>query len=532
MLKRLISLLLAMALLCPCALAEGTLADRYEAAATLMVSGDYEGAADAFAALTGYGDAPQMAIYCRGLAFAAAGDYDTAVLAFTALGDFKDSAIRAAYLTGVGAQTRAEDACARGKLMDLETALLHLDTAEIAYASLIYLPDVPDRLARCRLLRQEISAALPGLRLAHQCDRVATGDDEHFIVWQDGKAGLLHISGKLVIPCEWDSILSVGQGRAAVYRGSLDAYGNPKNVGCGVIDFSGREILPSEWWSIMITDIGLWAYDENWQCTVYTLDGEPLPESISHLVTEDRALVLGDRTWTLADAEGYPLYTALNSQLYNCLAADSSIWIEAEVNGERRVGLLSLDGELLLPFEYTIGCNDSLDAACMVLIGPDGTHSAFDAAGQRLFDNRWDSLAYAGEGMFAVMRDGLLGYADAQGYEVIPCAYDVSYRSDEGIFIGGLVTVNDPESYYQGCLDRTGRVILPLEWDYVFLTDSFIIAEKESGDAAVILNHEGTVLLTVPEDSSNASFGVAKDYLAVTFNDRLTIIDAKGNVIY
>jgi len=100
MLKRLISLLLAMALLCPCALAEGTLADRYEAAATLMVSGDYEGAADAFAALTGYGDAPQMAIYCRGLAFAAAGDYDTAVLAFTALGDFKDSAIRAAYLTG------------------------------------------------------------------------------------------------------------------------------------------------------------------------------------------------------------------------------------------------------------------------------------------------------------------------------------------------------------------------------------------------------------------------------------------------
>lgn len=538
MMKRLISLLLVFLLLCPGAMAESALADRYEAAAFLMVSGDYEGAAEAFSALTGYSDAPQMAIYCRGLAFAAQGEYDTAVLAFSALGNFKDSAILSAYYTGVGAQAKADKAHAGGKLMDLEAALTHLDTAETAYAGLIYLPDVPSRLESCRLLRQEISAVLPGLRLAHACDRVATGDDEHFIVWQDGKAGVLHISGRLVVPCEWDNILSVGYGLAVVYQGALDRYGEPDEAGWGVIDLNGNEILPCEWQSIGLHDDGFWAWDEYWQITRYSSSGEPL-ELESFTIAEDRFFKLRENSWVLTDAQDNVLYQNAAASLSNWFLTGDTMWILTGDDATNRtyIGLITLDGEVLLPPEYTLYSNDYLympttATSCLLLTAPDGTTAAYGPDGTKLFDLRWNYAFHAGENLFGVLQGDLLGYVDMEGTEVIPCVYDRPYQPYEGAFVGGLAVVCDPDSGYYGCIDSAGRVILPFEWDYISLTEGFILAEQEYRDAAVILNHEGKVLLEVPDDTSDVSFGAAKGCFAVTIDGQLTIIDTQGNVVY
>lgn len=380
---------------------------------------------------------------------------------------------------------------------------------------------------------------LPGLRLAHQCDRVATGNDEHFIVWQDGKAGVLHISGKLVVPCEWDSIERVGYGLAVVYRGTTNDYGLPDEAGYGVIDLSGNEILPCEWQGVGLYDGGFLAWDDNWQVTRYTPTGEPLPEPESYAITENRFFTADENGWALTDAQGNVLYQDNASELYNWVLTDNTMWVltYGQASPQMYISLMTLEGELLLPPEYTLYSDDYLYGptatnSCLLLTAPDGTTAAYGPDGTRLFDLCWDYAFYAGEGLFGVLQKNRLGYVNMQGSEVIPCVYDRPYQSYEGSFIGGLAAVSDPDSGYYGCIDSTGRVIIPFEWDQLSLTEDLIIAEQEYRDAMVILNHEGKVLLEVADDTADVSFGVAKGCFAVTIDGQLTIVDTQGNVIY
>lgn len=472
----------------------------YMAAAQQLVAGEYEAAAAAFAALTGYGDAPQMAIYCRGLGFAAAGDYATAAAAFAALGDFKDSAILMAYYTGVGAQAEAEAAFARGRLADLEQAETAAIRAETAFAALPFLPDVPERLAACRVLRAETAALLPGLRLAHQCENVLAGDGEHFIVRQGGQYGVLHVSGRLVVPCEWDYISQVFDGLAVVYRGRMSSWGEPEESAFGVIDLQGNVILPCEYGQIYLYDSHFMALNENGAYDLYTPAGElwdwlkPLRSAVAPgLYTEISAAYEG---WRLVDDAGTVLFSDETGSINVLPTAEGNLWLFSYTDDYRQtmMGLLSTDGQMLIPMEYISGYGSQYpmqqDFECMLLTSPDGTMSAWSAEGEKLFDNRWESLTYLGNGLFLVSNDEYLsGVVDSRGGEVLPCVYD-----------------------HLGCMG------------------GFIVAQKESEDHVTIFSREGNMLLTLPEEDS---YGAATpEYLAYVLDGMLHIIDQQGNAVY
>ena len=94
-----LALVLAMltALAAPCALAEKGVEGRYDDALALMQTGDYAGAASAFADLGNYEDASRLAMYCQAIAAGEAGLYSAAVTNLSTLGDFRDAALRAKY---------------------------------------------------------------------------------------------------------------------------------------------------------------------------------------------------------------------------------------------------------------------------------------------------------------------------------------------------------------------------------------------------------------------------------------------------
>lgn len=488
----------------------------YAAAEALMTAGDYAAAAGAFASLSGYGDAPQMAVYCQGLAHAAVGDYDKAVMAFTALGGFKDSAIKAAWYTGVAAEAEVEAACDGSNLGALEAANEACDRAEAAYRAVAYLPEAEVALARVSVLRGRIPGRIAAERAAHRFEGVGCVVGEHFAVSRDGKWGLLHVGGELVIPCEYDELTCVG----GVY---------PYDYICGefllamrdgkygLIGMDGKILIPFacdeiSWWGdiLLVQQDGLWGLTDfagnviapceavEWdgnrsligltdaagEVRYYGTDGTHLdPETAlvrkyTFPVAADRFIVFeaDDRSlaydfydldlektrWSLVDGAGRVLYSNAVMELLP-VPGDGVLWLQVWDGEKCYTGLMSADGDMLMPVEYL---SDRLPRSYdpgdpllgdVMLTAPDGTKTLYAADGRRLFDcTDFDSVWRFNDDeiLFEVWRDGLRGVVDMKGREIIPCANyhslgiyggfaQASFREDKQVSIyngeGGLV---------------------------------------------------------------------------------------------
>ncbi len=108
-----------------------TARDNYDSALALLQEDRISEAADAFAALGHYEDAPSYAMYCGALKAGQDGNYGLAARAFTALGSFRDSALQAAYYSG----------------REYEQAELY-EQAEKLYASVPLYADASERAAQ------------------------------------------------------------------------------------------------------------------------------------------------------------------------------------------------------------------------------------------------------------------------------------------------------------------------------------------------------------------------------------------------
>ena len=485
----------------------------YETAEKLMVAGDNAGASAAFAALSGYSDAPQMAIYCNGLALAAAGDYDAAVAAFTVLGAFKDSVVKAALYNGVAAQTKAEAALVKGTLDGLETAATEFAAAEAVFAGLPFLPEAQTRLKNARNQRAEIAGRLPALREMHRADDIVYGDGGHFLVKRDGKWGVMGVDGRMVSPCQWDSIRSMYDGLMLVYSGALDR-GSPYENCWGVSDLTGNLIVPCE-----MADVGfmrdlLWVDDAQGERHYYLRDGTPVDpgdqkpnrygwEQDRIQVTQDRYLVAQDMGWTLVDGSGRVLYADAVGEYRPYCTTKGTIWLASWENGSRevmRIGMISADGEMLLTTDHVLMTPylhcwmNSKDHDCVILVAPDGRYAAYGPDGERLFDVTWDKIAYGGGGMFGVEQDGLLGLVDMRGQVVVPCIYE-----NISAYLGGFFTA---------------------------------IRKEEGGDDEMLylLNRKGEILLSGWESELESwSVTATAEYFAWIDDGLLRVIDQQGN---
>ncbi|MBQ8653443.1 MAG: WG repeat-containing protein [Clostridia bacterium] len=137
--------------------ATDALKEMYAQAELLMAQGDYMSAAGKFEAMGAYGDASQMAMYCKAVAAAESmGLYSVAVDAFTSLGDFKDSRQMAAYYEARSYEAAGVADLSSATDSELDMAYWACGEAETRYAGMLLFKDSMTRMAAVQKRQTDI----------------------------------------------------------------------------------------------------------------------------------------------------------------------------------------------------------------------------------------------------------------------------------------------------------------------------------------------------------------------------------------
>lgn len=473
--KRLIALLLALLMMAPCAYAEETPAARYEAASALMIAGDYNGAAAAFAALAGYMDAPQMAAYCQGLHYASRGDYALAVQAFTWLADFKDSAMQADLCRARDAVQQA-DALLNDPAKVLDLDALDQAAALLAQAQAFCAPYAwhPAALAESASSGEKLSSAQERageIRLARE-------EGRRLVVERNGVTGLMKPDGTtLLLQC--GEILSVGE-RLIVTKTE------------GVVRVHG-------WDGAVLAEADSWSEDGCMQRTVAVDGGERILYGYANAdsgvlepcIWQDQRML---RLATSEHATGYSGVLGFGDALLavqagnkvrvirwdGTLALEADRWAGGVVKLDGAQGYVDLETGLILPPD---AANEEVRFANGVAIVQRGQEQALEEAkaqglsredrrkyaeeqtrygaygcGGLVLPFEYESIEVASAGLVA-KQSGLWGYFTRTGEKVLPCEYEEITVTPESLIVrkDGLF----------GLFTLTGEMVLPCAYNWM-----------------------------------------------------------------
>lgn len=130
---------------------------------------------------------------------------------------------------------------------------------------------------------------------------------------------------------------------------------------------------------------------------------------------------------------------------------------------ETSSGIIDREGNILCDIE---GCCDlyALENGMISAEFENGKHGYLDASGNVVIPPEFDFAYSFSEELALVAIEWKWGYIDKSGAVVIPLQFEHAHSFENGIAIVGLIT-SDGEKY--GCIDRTGRFVLPPIYDRI-----------------------------------------------------------------
>ncbi len=103
------------------------------------------------------------------------------------------------------------------------------------------------------------------------------------------------------------------------------------------------------------------------------------------------------------------------------------------VECEGKWGMVSISGENLLPCRYDgVSFLENTDNQIIRIYQKDEKYGLIDTLGQLTVNLKYDDIGSFSEGRLAVMRNGMWGFANASGLEVIPCRFKQVRNFSEG----------------------------------------------------------------------------------------------------
>lgn len=302
------------------------------------------------------------------------------------------------------------------------------------------------------------------------------------IVMRDGKYGYINDKGNVIIPLEYEYGSNFKNGFAGVY----------KDEKYGIIDTSGTVVVPFE----------------------------------------------------------YDLLSVLPTNL-----------AVAEING--KYGIIDMTGNEVVPFIYEYISALPFDFNYdyhLFAFRQNGKDALANLAGNLLTDYVYEHIDFFFEGLALMRKEtGKWGYIDVNGAEVIPAVYDNGFHfynglanvTKEGVdsfidltgalaFEGNALGFDD--SYYLtllsddngkwGVLDRTGKIVVPIEYDDICIYDDVIIwvnnrAEQISG----YFDKDGNVVIPLRHTNGGYSSKPAEGLIGLEKNNKWGYVDYAGNVV-
>lgn len=294
--------------------------------------------------------------------------------------------------------------------------------------------------------------------------------------------GFIGSDGREVVPCEYDDAMEL-DGFARVKRDGLWAFVSPDGSFLTRFAYQSAFAGFSEGLSAVQKD-GLWGFINE--------KGEEVVACRYDAATDfeqGRSMVLLEEKYGYIDLCGNEIAPLVYNMAYPF--SDGLAW----VRGFSGVGSINLNGEEVIPCRYKrVGeCSEGLVSVCERIKKKD--HYMFmNTRGEvviDLADADLEALSIFKEGLCGIKINGMWGFIDRTGKEVIPCKFNWPYFNTQIQFSHGLCIFQSPEHWrLVGCIDKNGEVVIPPEYLYITWEDDGKWAAN-NGEETHYYNSEG-----------------------------------------
>lgn len=350
------------------------------------------------------------------------------------------------------------------------------------------------------------------------------------IVTKDGKHGLVDMTGKEFIPCQYEKVHFFSEGFAAVQRdgkwGYVDRSGNEavpcqytaaydfsKGFACvslsgkvGLLDKTGREVIPCQYDSAYPFSESLIRVSTGGKFGCVNTEGyEVLPCQYDNvfLFHNGFASVHKAGKWGIVNTAGqevvecrYDLISKEEDGLH--LVKDDGCW-----------GYIDNQGKEIIPCQYTeLSAAELAFEELKLRQNSETTQTSEDHIQQEDWRQKYDDVFPFSEGLSTVRKGDKWGYVDTSGNEAISCQYSLA-----GYFSEGLAAVKKDGKY--GFIDSTGNEVIPCQYDDA--------AEFHEGLAAVEQNHKWGFINRQGETVIRPQYTLAKE-----FSEGLAVVNVGG----
>lgn len=490
----------------------------YDEACALLEKGDLTGAQAAFTALGEFGDSQKKAAECgeklsqaaydAAAAQLTAGDFAGAEAAFAALGEYADAAKQSAYARACLLLKAGDAAAARALLADLagvrdaDALLAYCDAdalaqagdaagAEAAFAALTVL-DSHERALALRFERGKAAYAAEDYVLAAELFGSCEGWSDSHVRWQmsvyqqaqdrmahrdvEGAKALLE-----QIPAYSDAaamLSSIATMNVDKFRHTYYPYGgfseglarvqDDDTERYGFIDPTGYLVVPCTW-----------------------KNAGSFSEGLAPVQADNGLYGFIDKTGKVV----IPCqYTHVGS-FEDGVAA-------AEMGGKTM--FINHSGEATFTFPEGVAPQTLSEGLIVVCEGE--KYGCIDVAGTQIIPCEWDYMQGYAEGLCYAEKDGKKFFLNTDGTVAFELQYTPANTSkwSGNCFVGGMLRVYDKESRLSGYVDKTGALVVPMQWDAAYDFSEGLAAVKEVNGLWGYIDQTGAVVIPCQFESAGA----------------------------